>query len=151
MSAVDFLGRHWESAIQLGVTAWLASITRNFQTSLSLHRTRLDTHQEAIRRARIMWWLQKEDADWMAVLNGMTDWLAINEVFLSPAASDAFRAVKRWKSDILLNAAYGSTELHPKAERALEVLSRELLRFRELTLRETIAERWRRFRRERRP
>lgn len=146
MSALDFIGRHWESGLQVAVTAWFASIARNFQITLAVHGTRLEAHREAVRRSLVLWWLQKEDQDQQNIRQGMLDWIAINDVFLSPAAAEAFKIVERYKTlQFSLEGRAGLAAFN-EAEAALATLKRELLRFRKLTLREAMVERWRLFR-----
>lgn len=146
MSALDFIGRHWESGLQLAVTAWFASIARTFQITLSTHTTRLEAHREAMRRARIIWWLGKEDPGQMETRNGMLDWISVNEVFLSPAAAEAFKTIEQWKTMVISTDYRAGEDLFKEADRAFGILRTELLRFRKLTLRETIDE-WLRKRR----
>jgi hypothetical protein len=131
------------TAIQLGVTIWQASITRHI--SLSMYGTRLEAHREAVKIARELWMLDKKtDADATAKINHAMDWIALNAVFLEPAAEEAFMAVHLFKvlqGDQMPAALL--KEHHDKADRALETLRRELLRFRKRTLWQRVVERFR--------
>lgn len=150
MNLLRFLGRHWESGVQLAVTAWFAYIARNFQITLAVHGTRLEAHREAVRRSLVLWWLQREDPGEMDTRNEMIRWLAVNEVFLSPRAAEAFKAVERWKTLLFSTDSMTARDAYKEADVAMNTLKRELLRFRKLTIREAVIEGWRQLRKRRR-
>jgi hypothetical protein len=127
-----FIGDHIGTIFQVLVTAWLAAIARNFQITLKVYGTRLDTTREAIRRARVLWWLKPDDDDWTKIVNEMMDWHAVNEVFLTPAASRAFLDVHLWAGlKGSLPDRVGTKEHYDKAQAGLDNLRRELMRFRD--------------------
>jgi hypothetical protein len=136
---IKFLGDHLGTVFQTLVTLWMASIARKFQVSMSVYGTRIEAHREAVRRGFVLWWLQHDkNPDWAATMNEMKEWRAMNEVFLEPAAAQALRDIEHFKA---MQAAAGGqpqyfdmTPLFNRADEGLDVLRRELLRFRKRTL-----------------
>jgi hypothetical protein len=61
---LHFIGEHIGTILQLAATAWLAYIARTFQITLAIYGTRLDTHREAMRRARVPSWLKNDAPGW---------------------------------------------------------------------------------------
>jgi hypothetical protein len=130
-----FIWDHLETIVQFAITFWLASIARNFQITLAVYGTRLEAHREAIRRSRVLWWLEKGDENWVKTMNESMDWHAVNEVFLSPAAAQAFLDIHLWKGLQVQGDVFrgGLEREFKKAQSAQETLKRELLRFRKRT------------------
>jgi hypothetical protein len=131
----NFIGDHIGTIVQFAVTAWFARIARDFQVTLSVYGTRLETTREAVRRGRVLWWLKTTDHNWTEIINEMMDWHATNEVFLTPTAARAFLDIH------LLKGLQGSMpsgsdlrEHFQKADQGLKTLSIELLRFRKRPL-----------------
>ena len=142
---IDFVIRHLETVIQFAVTVWLASIARGFQVTMAVYGTRLETHREAVRRSRVMWWLDGKVADnWTGIMNEMLDWFAINEVFLTPQAATAFKTIQTWKGLVTTTDGRAGTEMFREAERAMDILRKELLRFRKRTFEDLLGDGWRR-------
>lgn len=137
----DFLGHNFATILQLIVTLWMASIARQFQLTLATYGTRLEAHREAVRRSRVLWWLGKDAGDATDVLNEMMDWFAVNEVYLSPRAAQAFKAVHMWKGLVITVSSITHTKEYNEADAALSILREELLRFRKRTIRDIIGER----------
>lgn len=134
----NFIGDHIGTIFQILVTAWLAAIARDFQITLKVYGTRLDTTREAIRRSRVLWWLKTDDDNWTNIMNDMMDWHAVNEVFLTPAASRAFLDVHLWAGLKVPLAGTNTKEHFDKAQAGLDTLRRELLRFRERSARAAV-------------
>jgi hypothetical protein len=146
---IDFILRHLETVIQFAVTAWLASIARGFQVTMAVYGTRLETHREAVRRSKVTWWLdKKKEPNWTSIMNEMNDWYAVNEVFMTPKAAAAFMDVHRWKAMVLLTDEH--TRQFKEAEKGMEILRKELLRFRKRTFGDMLGDGWRRISSQRR-
>jgi len=144
---IDFVLRHLETVIQFAVTAWLASIARGFQVTMAVYGTRLETHREAVRRSRVIWWLDSKVAEnWTGTMNEMLDWFAVSEVFLTPMAAAAFKTVQTWKGVVMTTDGRAGTEMFKGAEQAMDILRKELLRFRKRTLWDLMGDGWRRIR-----
>lgn len=138
----DFIQHNIGTIIQLAVTAWLASIARNFEITLKTYSTRLEAHREAVRRGRALWFLDTADTDKRnALLNETMDWLAVNEVYLEPLAAQAVRDIHLWRALPRNAPQERSNARFAKASEALDVLSEELLRFRKRTFWEWLRDR----------
>ena len=144
---VGWIFRHAETIVQFLVTAWFASIARTFQVTMAVYGTRLEAHREALRRARELRFLKDNHPDWTEIMNGLLDWYAVNEVFLTPAAAKAFMAVQVWKGVMGTTDGRAGTGLYEEAERGQETLRKELLRFRKRTLGDLCSDLWRPVRR----
>jgi hypothetical protein len=145
---LQFIDDHWPAivgaAFQTAVTLWMASIARGFQVSMSIYGTRIEAHREAVRRGYELLWLQHKNNDgWTATMNEMRQWQAMNEVFLEPAAAQAFRDIERYKAmqAMVSPQDYDIRPLSKQAQEGIEVLHRELLRFRKRTFREWLRDR----------
>jgi|GEM_PF-4561150 len=147
---IDFVLRHLETVIQFAVTVWLASIARGFQVTMAVYGTRLEAHREAVRRSRVMWWLDGKVADnWTGTMKEMLDWLAVNEVFLTPAAATAFKTIHSWKGLVTTTDGRAGTGMFKEADQSLDILRKELLRFRKRTFGDLLGDGWRRVKRRR--
>jgi hypothetical protein len=117
-----------------GITIWLAFVTRKFHTKLSLHTLRIETHQEAIRRARTMSLLRDTDPAWVSVMNEMIEWIDVNQVHLTPAAVDAFKDIQSYVGRSSGLAPVREKELLDRMCGGHGTLRSELLSFRPKTL-----------------
>lgn len=142
---LHFIADHLGTILQLAATAWLAYVARTFQITLAVYGTRLEAHREVMRRARVLWWLKKDAPVWVNTMNEMMDWHAVNEVYLTRTAAQAFLDVHLWKGMEGHELPPGGTKDYFKnADRALKTLRTELLRFRKRTFLELLQDggRW---------
>src|SRR3569623_184382 len=90
----------------------------------------LEGHREAVRRARIVWFLSRDDPGWVGIMNEMLEWFEINQVFLTETAAAAFMAIERWKSITAMTDGEAGANLFKAADEGYSTLRKELLRFR---------------------
>jgi hypothetical protein len=140
-----FALKHWETVVQFLVTAWMASIARNFQITLSVYSTRMEAHREALKRSYdLMLHFPKDAGEGGETLNETNRWIVINEVFLTPAAANAVRDVIAFRREENIRGWESVSEPDTlrklkRAEEARSILRRELLRFRKMPLPDLIA------------
>jgi hypothetical protein len=142
----DFIREYLGTIIQLAVTAWMAAIARNFQITLAVYGTRLETHREGMRWCNRMWRSEPTDPKAVDLLNEMRDWIMVNEVYLSPAFVDAFMDIHVWKlMQVTSQVPPGDPtvkENFRKATAAQRVLRTELLKFRKRPFLEALKDRF---------
>jgi hypothetical protein len=86
------------SLTPLATSIWLVYFSDWLQRRRSIYGARLEATKEAVRRSRVLWWLQKDDPAWTTTVNEMMEWADLNKALLTPGAYQAFLDVHLWKT-----------------------------------------------------
>jgi hypothetical protein len=117
--------------LQVAASIYVAHIGRKMTTALAAHDKELETTKEAVRRARVLKWLKRDDPTWLDTMNETLEWQSVNEVHLTPEAYAAFTTISNWKGAEGQDLGPGGNPLFPAAQKAEKTLRDELLKFRQ--------------------
>lgn len=117
--------------LSVAASIYVAHVGRKMTTALAAHDKELETTKEAVRRARVLKWMKRDDPGWLDAMNETLEWQAMNEVHLTPEAYAAFTAISHWKGSEGQDLPPGGNPLFEPAEKAAKTLREELLKFRQ--------------------